>query len=516
MTRTRRFSVAMTDVVDDVLRHHLLRFDEQEDICFAIWFPSTGTTRTTAVIQRVVLPDDGDRQVHGNASFNAQYLLRAAAEAADEGGGIALLHSHPHGKGWQQLSRPDHAAEAGHAGRAIALTDLPLIGLTLAGDGTWSARFWQRTAPKTFEPASCENVRVVGDRIAFSFNDDLVPVAVPSTASERTREALGDIVYQNLTRLSVGIIGGGNVGAQVGEHVARTGFVRAGVMDFDTAKRRNLDRTLHLRLLDVLLRRSKASTVTRAMRASAIASSVDYTASEASVCEPDGFAEALDFDILFSCVDRPWARQVCNLLAYAHLLPVVDGGVDVDVRGGRLRDARMRAHLAAPGRQCLACVGQYDAGLVALDRDGSLDNPDYLRGLPEGTRIARGANVYAFGALAAALEMLQLVVAFVAPSGRSNNGTQTYTTKLGVIRSDDTHDGACLSGCPYAHDYLGRGEIGTPPVTGRHPAAEIERARRRGALARPAIRVGRILDDVNARAGDGLGWLVGRFIHADD
>lgn len=512
----RRFSVAMSDAVEDDLRAHLLRDDGQEDICFAIWHPSTGTTRTTALVSRIVRPADGDRHVDGNASFNAQFLLRAAADAADDGGGVALLHSHPHGGGWQGLSRPDHAAEAGHAAQALALTDLPLVGLTLAGDGAWSARFWHRTAPKTYTPSWCETVRVVGTRFTLWFNDDLVAPVSFDVSSERTREAFGDVVYGDLARLRTGIVGAGNLGAQVGETIARSGVATAGVLDFDTAKRRNLDRTLHLYMRDVLLRRSKAEVLVRAMRRSAIVADARYEAFEVSVCEPNGMAIALDFDVIFCCVDRPWARQVCNLLANAHLIPVIDGGVDVDVAGGHLRDARMRAHLAAPGRQCLSCIGQYDTGLVQLDRDGSLDSREYLRGLAPGHRLLRGANVYSFGALAAALEMLQLVVAFVGPSGQTDNGTQTYTTKLGVAHTDDVNAGVCRDSCAYAREYLARGDVGTPPVAGPHLAADAERELRRVAATRWPLRIARRLDDLSRVIGDRFDAVLARILPGDD
>ena len=72
--------------------------------------------------------------MHGNASFEPGFLERAMSEAAAAGAGLALLHSHPLGRGSQGLSRDDIAAEQGNAGAVFGATGLPCVGLTLAGD----------------------------------------------------------------------------------------------------------------------------------------------------------------------------------------------------------------------------------------------------------------------------------------------------------------------------------------------------------------------------------------------
>ena len=90
MSRVER-SIAMTADVDRQARGHLLRSDRQEDICFGLWRGSRGLTRTTALIERLILPRDGERNVHGNASFEPVFLERAMSEAAATGAGFAVI-----------------------------------------------------------------------------------------------------------------------------------------------------------------------------------------------------------------------------------------------------------------------------------------------------------------------------------------------------------------------------------------------------------------------------------------
>src|SRR4051812_32983388 len=107
------------------LRRHLLRDDGQEDICLATYTVSTGTNRTTRLITGLELPRDGEREVHRNATITGGYVLRVAAQAAREGRGVAMMHSHPGGHRWQPMSSPDADAESSFAGLVQHLTGLP-------------------------------------------------------------------------------------------------------------------------------------------------------------------------------------------------------------------------------------------------------------------------------------------------------------------------------------------------------------------------------------------------------
>ncbi|WP_406348570.1 hypothetical protein OHB10_09450 [Streptomyces sp. NBC_01597] len=222
------------------------------------------------------------------------------------------------------------------------------------------------------------------------------------------------------------------------------------------------------------MKRPKVHLAAREARRAATAPAFQVSDLEASITEPDGFAVAADCDVLFSCVDRPWPRHVLNQLAYAHLIPVVDGGVSVDARGGRLQGAEWRAHIAAPGRACLECLGQYDSAYVPMERDGLLEDPSYITGLPTDHPLRRKENVFVFSTAAAAAELAQFITMVAAPAGVSDNGAHLYHLATGTL---DRRTEGCNPGCPYDTTLLSLGDA-APTVTGRHLAAERARAGR--------------------------------------
>jgi hypothetical protein len=90
------------------------------------------------------------------------------------------------------------------------------------------------------------------------------------------------------------------------------------------------------------LRRRKADIAARLARQADTAETFTVVRHHDSVCSPTGLADAdaLDYDVIFSCVDRPWPRAILNTLAYADLIPVIDGGIAIDVfEAGDLRGA---------------------------------------------------------------------------------------------------------------------------------------------------------------------------------
>jgi molybdopterin/thiamine biosynthesis adenylyltransferase len=426
----RDYSVAMTDGVDAVLRTHLIRQDRQEDLSFALWSPSGGTSRMTALVHTVVLPEAGDRQIHGNVSFAQQYVERVCRFALAEGVGIAFLHSHPF-PGWQHMSEDDVVAEQRLAGPALSLTGLPLVGLTVGSDGTWSARAWEHARGREYARRWAESVRVVGAQLKTSYAKDLLPRPVFREMFKRTVSVWGSEAHSDLARLRVGIVGLGSVGALVAESLARMGLTRFVLIDFDRVEPHNLDRLVTATESDI--GRLKVDVAEDRIRAIATAEHVDLRAVPFSVVEEAGYRAALDCDVIFCCVDRPRARHIVNHIAYAHLIPIIDGGIGVRFKNRRFSGVDWQVQTVGPGRPCLECLGSYDSGDVATETAGMLDDPTYLGGLADDHRFKRNENVFPFSANLASLKVLQLIALTTGAGGVTDFGVQRYRYWPGIV-----------------------------------------------------------------------------------
>jgi hypothetical protein len=440
-------SVALTADTDLALGAHLHKPKRQEDLAFAYWRPSVGARRYTAIISSVAWPGDDERLLHGNAAFRAEYLDRVLREVP-EGAGIAFLHGHP-GPGWQEMSYDDTVAERDRLAGAVAgRTGLPLVGLTRGTDGAWSARFWARSGPRAYERRDARTVRVIGRRLQITFHPNDVPME-PTAALGETLTVWGRRAHDDLVRSRIGIVGLGNVGGLAAEASSRMGLSRLSYIDHDLLETRNLDRTHGAAMADVVAGLSKVAVAARATATSHTAADVDLRLEASSVLSDAGYAAALDCDVLLSCVDRPLPRHLLNAIAYAHLIPVVDGGIAARVTpDGRPLHIDWRIQTVGPGRACLACIGALRRSDVALDRDGKLDDPEYIAGLPEAERAALSRrNVFPFGMSVAAHQVLQMVGLVTGLERVGGIGPQMYHAYPGQMEVLEA--GACEDDCEY-------------------------------------------------------------------
>ena len=145
----KKYSVVVPGEFQQVLVNHLLRDDGQEDLCFATYVPSTGNDRISAILTGVILPEEEERNIHGNVGYFPEYVERVMRIVRESGDGLVFLHSHP-APGWQSMSNDDILAEKRLSRSAYSSVGLPLLGMTLGNDESWSARFWMKNRKEKY------------------------------------------------------------------------------------------------------------------------------------------------------------------------------------------------------------------------------------------------------------------------------------------------------------------------------------------------------------------------------
>ena len=485
------------------LADHLLsgfrRGGWQEEACLALWRPGDGLNRYTGILAEVVLPDDGDRDLHGNVTVQGGYLNRVLDRALKAQAGVAVLHSHP-GPGWQALSSMDHDTERNIIAPFIRETGLPLLGLTIASDGVWSARFWQESGADRIAPVHCTDVRRVGPRhTGADWSPDAYPPYVRRPSLVRTVDSWGVEAQARLARTHVCVVGAGSVGSIVLESLARTGFEEITIIDPDLVEETNLDRLIYADRHCLGVRKAEVAAdhfcrVATARRP--VARPVPL-----SIRTERAYRLTADADVIVCCVDNAEAREVLNHVAYANCLPLIDGGVLVESRE-RLLSAKWCVHLVGPDMRCMRCRGRYTSSDARDERSGIRRGGGYISGNVE-DGPEPGQNTIAFCNVVAAEETRMLVRYLIGEEwwhdGAATAGQWSFEHLFVEAETESfEHPGRCVGACEFSHERLGLGEGGRPTYPFAAEPREHSRARVVHWYRHVRMKVGRALAAVCA------------------
>jgi len=450
-----RHEVTLTEKAHSIACNHLLsHFNQnkhQEELCFALWYPCNGKSKTTALISEIILPEEGERGLHGNASFSPQFLARSLRIAKKKKAGLAFMHSHPT-QGWQDMSGPDIIAEQDRIASPANSTNMPLVGLTVGTDESWSARFWIKKKNREFKRFWCDKVKVVGNCLKITFNERAYNALQNKNILRRTIETWGSDEQLKISRMTVGIVGVGSVGSMVGENLARIGVGNVVLIDYDKVEEHNLDRLLYATKKDVGKFKSEF------FKTKILKHSVNENVKVKSIIQPiqsqSAFRSVLDCDIIFSCVDRPLARDVLNHIAYAYLIPVIDGGIAVNKRHDKFSDARWSSHIITYGHKCMLCRKQYTTSDVSMELDGSLEDPSYIEHL-HSKRGFGNENVFPFSQNLSSIEVLMMIHFLLSKDWWPKLNRLEYNFLSGQINKDES---PCNKEC-YFLSIVGKGDV---------------------------------------------------------
>lgn len=284
------------------------------------------------------------------ASLTAEFMLDVANRARAAGAGIVLMHTHPGADPLEGFSTIDDAGEIPLADYFRArLPGRPHFAGVVTKGGL------HLRALGCGPPA-----KAVGVGPSVRFYDDL-PTAVGGEARyDRQVRAFGEAGQARLRQSRVAVVGAGGTGSFVAHELAHLGVGQLLLIDHDTVDVSNLNRLLGATPADV--GQPKVAVARRSVLN--INPHVICEAACGDVVDAEVARKLTGVDFILGCTDSMASRAVINQIAYQYLIPVIDMGVAIHVREGRVSSVTGRVQMLSPGLGCLVCADGLDGNQV--------------------------------------------------------------------------------------------------------------------------------------------------------
>ena len=298
-------------------------------------------------------------------------IEEAIDQAERDGLSLILLHSHPGGF-FAFSEQDDKSDQATMLGLRQAI-DAPHGSAIMVPDGAMLARLYTTDC----QPQMLDCVAVPGERLRWWWHDRAFahrPIAFTSATRDE------------LKRMVACVVGVSGTGSIVAEQLARLGFGKVQLIDFDKVESRNLNRILNSTLEDAQHERAKVDVFERAItsyRGPDVAQPL-----KASIFTREAVLLASQADVVFSCMDSLEGRQIVDMLCAAFLLPLFDVGVSIPTRQGvdgpRIVDVCARLDYVRPGGPTLRDRGVYSDKSLRAEYLRRTSPNDFAREVADG------------------------------------------------------------------------------------------------------------------------------------
>jgi molybdopterin-synthase adenylyltransferase len=320
--------------------------DEQET-CAVLFTRAGGSEGAWIVTDWVIAPAAAySHRDNLSAELKPSYLVEISNRARKEKLGVTLVHTHPQANGSPQFSPVDDDGEiplAEYFHRRVPGTDH--LTLVIGPEGCRARRLGTTQEVAVWEVGSCV-------RVLFHPNAP----ELDSPAHDRQIRAFGAHGQAIISRISVGIIGLGGTGSVAAQQLAHLGVERFVLLDPDVVEVTNLNRLVGAGPGDVGV--AKVDIAERQIRT--INPTAEVVALKADVVDADAAPHLFGTDFLFLCTDSHASRAVVGQLAYQFLIPCIDMGVSITIRGEVISHVTGRVQMLAPSLPCLVCTDALD------------------------------------------------------------------------------------------------------------------------------------------------------------
>ena len=300
----------------------------------------------------LLIPDESDYNVRTirRLEMSPKYFNKAIGMADADGITVIQTHTHPFSRIPLEYSPSDYYGESESSETVRKCLRGRPMGSLLFGPDSMIGRIWTEDG----RAAPIDQLRVVDRRLILrpltqTSSENLLDTAL----YDRQIRVFGEVGQKVLSGIRVGIAGAGGTGSSVAEQLARMGVKRFTLIDRDTFSTSNRTRMYGT---DAGTRdKPKANIVGENIRRIAPDASVDAVTMD--IVSQEALALLKECDVVFGCTDRQAPRSVLNELAYQFFVPVIDVGVGIDSKNGRMSGGTVRASIVAPSLPCLFCSG---------------------------------------------------------------------------------------------------------------------------------------------------------------
>jgi hypothetical protein len=344
-------TLAFSGAVHAQVKSHLFPPDGLEAAAILICTRTPGPRLRLLVKGVILVPYAAcKRRERGAITWPGEYLEQAIDVAEPSGSAMILMHSHP--GGLFAFSGADDESD-----REVIPSLFQAFGTlhgsaVMTADGAIVARLYS----PSLQIRNIDLVTVAGDDLSYWWADKAT-----STGPGDRPIAFTSGMTAEVGRLSALVIGASGTGSITGEQLARLGFGRVVVIDFDRIELKNLNRILNTTLADANTNRMKVEVFAEAVaahRGEDVAVPV-----AASIATREAVLAAAQCDVVFCCVDTLEARHIADLIAATFLLPLFDVGVVIPVRkkgsAFAIADVCGRIDYVQPGGSTLQDRGIY-------------------------------------------------------------------------------------------------------------------------------------------------------------
>lgn len=343
-----------------------------------------------------------------------------------------IVHSHP----MTGAAKYSHSDNYGESHLLPVLQSLLPDRIVASLVATWDAAIGRRFVNGKF--INLIDMRVLGLSTTMTiFSSDLFKEDVIKSRYDRQVRAFGTTRQRLLNSLRVGIVGLGGTGSIVAEQLARVGVNQIVLIDNDVIEDTNLSRIIGSTDRDI--GRDKVDVLKKhlAKITSASIVAINDTALKQSV-----LVQLRDCDVLFGCVDNDLSRAILNRFSYQYLIPVIDMGVRLDARSGKVTAAAGRVSFVGPDMTCLRCSHHLNSerirseSLPALERE-KLAKEGYVMGLEEAAPAVISLNTVVAGlAVTGFLNMFLDLTGGIQPTNQIYDATTGSVFPISQVHED--------------------------------------------------------------------------------